>query len=51
VPHGFTDISLGAGVQSTAFVILSVLGLLGCPGPMCRPGGLSADFSLGAGFW
>lgn len=52
VTHYFTYISLGAGVQSTTLVILSVLGLHGCPrAPMCGPGGLSADFSLGAGFW
>lgn len=33
--HDFTYISLGAGVQSTALVILSVLGLHGCPRADC----------------
>jgi hypothetical protein len=38
VPHDFTYISLGAGVQSTALVILSVQGLHGCPRADVRPG-------------
>src|SRR5581483_2421349 len=35
VTFDFTYISLGAGVQSTALVILSALGLHGCPKADC----------------